>query len=75
MKHIYFFISAPPFISSNYFVNVLKGVTAKRIFEMFPKLCKKDFFVTLFVVFELLCRNTWTGIYSNKKYINSTSNK
>ena len=36
--HIHLFISAPPFESPTAIVKVVKGVTAKRIFERFPHL-------------------------------------
>jgi len=41
--HIHLFISAPPFEAPTDIVKVLKGVTAKRIFEKFPELKKKEF--------------------------------
>jgi len=40
--HIHLFISTPPFDAPTDMVKVLKGVTAKRIFEKFPEL-KKEF--------------------------------
>lgn len=41
--HIHLFISAQPFVSPTDIVKVLKGVTAKRIFEKFPNLKKQEF--------------------------------
>ena len=38
--HIHLFISAPPFESPTAIVKVVKGVTAKRIFDKFPHLRK-----------------------------------
>lgn len=41
--HIHLFISVQPFVSPTDIVKVLKGVTAKRMFEKFPKLKKDEF--------------------------------
>jgi len=41
--HIHLFISAPPFEAPTNIVKILKGVTAKRLFEKFPELRKKEF--------------------------------
>jgi len=38
--HIHLFISAPPFESPTAIVKVVKGVTARRIFDKFPHLRK-----------------------------------
>ncbi|RLJ04948.1 MAG: IS200/IS605 family transposase [Candidatus Aenigmatarchaeota archaeon] len=38
--HIHMFISAPPFESPTAIVKVVKGVTARRIFDKFPHLRK-----------------------------------
>jgi len=38
--HIHLFISAPPFESPTAIVKIVKGVTAKRIFDRFPHLKK-----------------------------------
>jgi len=38
--HIHLFISAPPFESPTAIVKVVKGVTARRIFDRFPHLRK-----------------------------------
>lgn len=40
--HIHLFISAPPFEAPTDIVKILKGVTAKRLFERFPELRKKE---------------------------------
>lgn len=39
--HLHLFISAPPFIAPTDIVKILKGVTAKRLFQKFPKLREK----------------------------------
>jgi len=41
--HIHLFISAPPFEAPTNIVKILKGVTAKRLFEKFPELREKEF--------------------------------
>nr|WP_242492679.1 IS200/IS605 family transposase [Methanolobus psychrotolerans] len=41
-EHIHLFISAPPFIAQNDIVKIMKGV-AKRVFQKFPELRKKEF--------------------------------
>ena len=41
--HIHLFISAPPFEAPTNIVKILKGVTAKRLFEKFPELKEKEF--------------------------------
>jgi len=38
--HVHLFISAPPFESPTAIVKIVKGVTAKRIFDRFPHLKK-----------------------------------
>ena len=43
LDHIHLFISAPPFEAPPDMVKVLKGVTAKKLFEKFPQLKKKEF--------------------------------
>ncbi|AGK60045.1 Transposase-like protein [Archaeoglobus sulfaticallidus PM70-1] len=40
--HIHLFISAPPFEAPTNIVKILKGVTAKRLFEKFPELREKE---------------------------------
>jgi putative transposase len=42
-EHIHLFISAPPFIAPTDIVKIMKGVTAKRVFQKFPELRKKEF--------------------------------
>ncbi|MHA1409142.1 MAG: IS200/IS605 family transposase [Candidatus Odinarchaeia archaeon] len=39
--HIHLFISTPPFEAPTNIVKILKGVTAKRLFEKFPELREK----------------------------------
>ena len=39
--HIHIFISAPPFEAPTNIVKILKGVTARRLFMVFPDLKKK----------------------------------
>jgi len=39
--HIHIFISAPPFEAPTDIVKILKGVTARRLFMVFPDLKKK----------------------------------
>ncbi|WP_445475541.1 IS200/IS605 family transposase [Methanococcoides methylutens] len=42
-EHIHMFISAPPFIAPTDIIKILKGVSAKRMFEKFPDLRKREF--------------------------------
>ena len=73
-EHIHVFISTPPFIAPTDIVKVLKGVTAKRVFEKFPKLRKKEFFGN-----HLWSPSYYVGTHGDvsaekiKKYIECTS--
>ena len=42
-EHIHLFLSAPPFVAPTDIVKVMKGVTAKRVFEKFPQLRRRKF--------------------------------
>ncbi|MCS3923770.1 IS200/IS605 family transposase [Methanosalsum natronophilum] len=74
--HIHLFISAPPFIAPTDIVKIIKGVTAKRTFQKFPELRKKEF----------LGNHLWSPSYyigshgqvsaeTIKKYIDGSSNR
>ena len=70
-EHINVFIPTP-FISPNDIVNLLKGVTSKRVFEKFFKLRKKEFLGT-----HLWSPSYYVGIHGQrstetiKKYVGS----
>ncbi|MBN1134772.1 MAG: IS200/IS605 family transposase [Methanosarcinaceae archaeon] len=74
-EHVHVFISTPPFIAPTDIVKVLKGVTAKRVFEKFPKLRKKEFLGS-----HLWSPSYYVGTHGDvsaetiKKYIEGTSN-
>ncbi|MBP1908541.1 putative transposase [Methanolobus bombayensis] len=75
-EHIHLFISAPPFIAPTDIVKIMKGVTAKRVFQKFPELRKKEF----------LGNHLWSPSYyfgthgqvsaeTIKRYIDGSSNR
>lgn len=75
-EHIHLFISAPPFISPTDIVKIMKGVTAKRVFQKFPELRKKEFWGN-----HLWSPSYYVGTHGQvsaetiKKYIDGSSNR
>lgn len=75
-EHIHLFITAPPFIAPTDIVKIIKGVTAKRVFEKFPELRKKEFWGN-----HLWSPSYYIGTHGNasaetiKKYIDGSFNK
>lgn len=75
-EHIHLFLSAPPFVAPTDIVKVMKGVTAKRVFEKFPQLRRRKFWGT-----HMWSPSYYIGTHGNvsaetiKKYIEGTSNR
>jgi putative transposase len=75
-EHIHLFLSAPPFVAPTDIVKVMKGVTAKRVFEKFPQLRRRKFWGN-----HMWSPSYYIGTHGNvsaetiKKYIEGTSNR
>lgn len=75
-EHIHLFLSAPPFVAPTDIVKVMKGVTAKRVFEKFPQLRRRKFWGN-----HVWSPSYYIGTHGNvsaetiKKYIEGTSNR
>lgn len=75
-EHIHLFLSAPPFVAPTDIVKVMKGVTAKRVFEKFPQLRRRKFWGD-----HMWSPSYYIGTHGNvsaetiKKYIDGTSNR
>ena len=75
-EHIHLFISAPPSIAPTDIVKIMKGVTAKRVFQKFPELRKKEFIGN-----HLWSSSYYIGTHGQvsaetiKKYIDGSSNR
>ena len=74
-EHIHIFLSAPPFVAPTDIVKVMKGVTAKRVFERFPQLRRRKFWGN-----HMWSPSYYIGTHGQvsaetiKKYIDGTSN-
>ena len=74
--HVHLFISAPPFISPTDIVKILKGVTAKRIFEKYPNLKKLEFWGSgLWSPSYYIGTAGHVSAETIRKYIDGTSNR
>lgn len=75
-EHIHLFLSAPPFVAPTDIVKVMKGVTAKRVFEKFPQLHRRKYWGD-----HMWSPSYYIGTHGNvsaetiKKYIDGTSNR
>ena len=75
-EHIHLFITAPLIIAPTDIVKIIKGVTAKRVFEKFPELRKKELWGN-----HLWSPSYYIGTHGNvsaetiKKYIDGSFNK
>lgn len=75
-EHIHLFLSAPPFVAPTDIVKVMKGVTAKRVFEKFPQLRRRKFWGN-----HMWSPSYYIGTHGNvsaetiQKYIEGTSNR
>lgn len=75
-EHIHLFLSAPPFVAPTDIVKVMKGVTAKRVFEKFPQLRRRKFWGN-----HMWSPSYYIGTHGNvsaetiQKYIDGSSNR
>jgi putative transposase len=75
-EHIHLFLSAPPFVAPTDIVKVMKGVTAKRVFEKFPQLRRRKFWGN-----HMWSPSYYIGTHGHvsaetiKKYIDGTLNR
>jgi putative transposase len=75
-EHVHLFLSAPPFVAPTDIVKVMKGVTAKRVFEKFPQLRRRKYWGN-----HMWSPSYYIGTHGQvsaetiQKYIEGTSNR